>query len=314
LFIEMSMAKNPEPTNSVVYSINIAGKRRLVSSEVMTEQQYVAAEDDLVARLQTMRENESGGHSLIPKTGSGDDGSDALDDEYDQPISSEHQAAFNEWMQYCRIVKAYRKFPKQFKKEGLLEIGEIKFGIVEERGEDLDASHPFKKCNLADFIDGTGYFDLVKFVSFNRESFPFIYKLVCCLSAMRMNEVGCERFFSIAGYVSNPRRTRLKVRHYEALAMLKRNMQKVYIDEDWVVQQYMTMEKDKSWDAMDTHNDKLVAALEQELYADDVGVPMESVPIDEGEGEVMTGVGVSEPIDVPDSDDSSEPDSPDSDG
>jgi hypothetical protein len=80
-----------------------------------------------------------------------------------------------------------------------------------ERGEDIEASHPFKKCNLADFNDGRGYFDLVKFIGFNRQSFPFIYRRACCLASMRVNEVGCERFFSIAGYVSNPRRTSLKV-------------------------------------------------------------------------------------------------------
>jgi hypothetical protein len=76
------------------------------------------------------------------------------------------------------------------KKEGLVKIGEIRFGVVQERGEDLDASHPFKKCNLADFIDKTGYFDLVKFVGFNHQAFPFIYKLACCLAALRTNKVG----------------------------------------------------------------------------------------------------------------------------
>jgi hypothetical protein len=40
----------------------------------------------------------------------------------------------------------------------------------------------------------------------------------------------------IGGCVSNARRTRLKVCHFEAMGMLKRNMQQIYIDEDWVVQ------------------------------------------------------------------------------
>jgi hypothetical protein len=30
---------------------------------------------------------------------------------------------------------------------------------------------------------------------------------------------------------------------HEAMAMLKRNMQQIYIDEDWVVQQYQKLEK-----------------------------------------------------------------------
>jgi hypothetical protein len=53
-----------------------------------------------------MRENESGMRALVPKQGPGSAGSeDPLDDEYDAPILSEHQAAHTEWMQYCSLVK-----------------------------------------------------------------------------------------------------------------------------------------------------------------------------------------------------------------
>jgi hypothetical protein len=142
----------------------------------------------------------------------------------------------------------------------------IRFGVVEEKGEDLQVTHPFKTCNLADFIDRNGYFDLVKFIGFNKQKFPFIYKLACCLAGMRMNEVACEWFFSIAGYVSNPRRTRLKVQHYKAIAMLKRNMQQIFFDEDLVAQHYITMEKNKQWDQVEAHNDQQVAALEAKTY------------------------------------------------
>jgi hAT family C-terminal dimerisation region len=251
----------------------------------MTDKQYASAESELLGRLQTMRENESGARLVIPKESSSGGDVDTLDDEYDQPISSEHQAALNEWIQYQRLVKYGKYFPKKYKKEGLLEIGDIRFGVVEERGDDIEANHPFKTCNLADYIDDKGYFNLVKFIGYNQQTFPFIYKLACCIASMRVNEVGCERFFSIAGYVSNPRRTSLKVRHYEALAMLKLNMQRIYIDEDWVVQQYQRMEKSKEWDAMDTQDDELVAALELELYAGDCGVPVEALQLSEIESD-----------------------------
>jgi hypothetical protein len=148
-----------------------------------------------------------------------------------------------------------------------VQIGGISFGVVKERGDNMEASHPFKTCNLADFIDKTGYFDLVNFVGFNSESFPFIYKLACCFAALRTNEVGCERFFSIAGYVSNPWQACLKVKHYKALAMLKLNMQRFFIDEDWVVQQYLSMEKDKQWDELETH-------------AADCGIPVNDLQFD----------------------------------
>jgi hypothetical protein len=91
----------------------------------------------------------------------------------------------DKWMRYCALVKGSRKYLKRFKAEALLQIGPIKF---EEQGEDIEAT-PFKKCTLADLIDGTGYFNLVKFQGFNCHVFPYLYKLACCLVAMRMNEV-----------------------------------------------------------------------------------------------------------------------------
>jgi hypothetical protein len=243
----------------------------------MTNEQYTNAENDLVERLQTMREAEMGARSLVPKSPNKGQ-SDSDDDVYEQPVSSEQQAAMREWVNYCRIVKRGKNFPKKYKKGwNYLEIGEIKIGQPEEPGEDLEASPPFIKCNLADFMK-EGYFDLVLFLKFNKQAFPYIYKLACCLAPLRTNEVGCERFFSIAGYVSNPRRSRLNVRHYESIAMLKRNMQKIYINEDWVVHEYMTLEKSKGWDKMDTNNDKLVTDLETELYANDLGVPIPFLP------------------------------------
>jgi hypothetical protein len=96
-----------------------------------------------------------------------------------------------------------------------------------------------------------------------------------------MRCLGCERFFSIASYVSNPRQTQLKVKHYEAMEMLKRNMQQIYINEDWVVEQYQHMEKTKGWELMETQNDQLVGDLEAELYAEDIGVPVEALQLED---------------------------------
>jgi hypothetical protein len=122
---------------------------------------------------------------------------------------------------------------------------------------------------------------------------------------MRMNEVGCERFFSIAGYVSNPRRTRLKVKHYKAMAMLKRNMQQIYINEDWVVEQYQHMEKTKGWESMETQNDQLVGDLEAELYAEDFGVPVEALQLEDLEELETPVAAAANAIDVHDSSNSS---------
>ena len=114
--------------------------------------------------------------------------------------------------------------------------------------------------------------------------------------------MGCERFFSVAGYVSNPRRTSLKVRNYEAIAMLKRNMQHIYIDEKWVVHKYMRMEKGKDWDSLETQQDDLVVALEQEIYANENGVDIDLQERNEPNEPI-------EPIEV-DSDSSTDSESP----
>jgi hypothetical protein len=93
--------------------------------------------------------------------------------------------------------------------------------------------------------------------------------------------------------------------HYEAMAMLKRNMQQIYIDEDWVVQQYQKLEKSKDWDSIETANDQLVQRLEAELYADDIGVTVEALELEDFDEEPPAPVeaAATEPIEVVDSND-----------
>jgi hypothetical protein len=55
-------------------------------------------------------------------------------------------------------------------------------------------------------------------------------------------------------------------------------MQQVYVDEAWVVKQYMALEESKGWKEMDTEEDKVVADLERELYAEDLGVGVGELP------------------------------------
>lgn len=243
-----------------------SGRKRIIDSFVMTAQQYDHAEWCLVDQITTMRETDGGTRSLVPNEVNST--MDDMDDVYEQQPSSEKQAAWSEFNDYCRICKQSQYFPKKLKKEGLMSIGGIYLGVIEERGKDIEANPPFVNCNLADFVDETGYFDLVQFLALNKKSFPYLYKLACCLSSLRTSEVGCERFFSVAGYVSNPRRTRLKVRHYEAIAMLKQNMRHVYVDEDWVVQEYMSLEDSNEWDESETRSDKLVDYLEDQMHND----------------------------------------------
>jgi hypothetical protein len=252
----------------------------------MTTEQYGHAEHALIGRLQTMREAQGGNRVLLVESSSETEGSgDGMDDVIEQPLSSERDAAINEFTQYCRIVKMSQNFPRKYKSDAqsLGDAGWVKVGTVEEAGNDIKASYPFVKCNLANFVAKGGHFDLVEFLRLQEKSFPYLYKLALCLASLRTNEVGCERFFSIAGYVSSPRRTSLNVRNYECIAAMKRNMHQVYIDEEWVVQQYLALEKTKGWDKLESRDDLLVLNLERELLAEELGVNVGTLPAIEDE-------------------------------
>jgi hypothetical protein len=56
-----------------------------------------------------------------------------------------------------------------------------------------------------------------------------------------------ERFFGLSGYVSGPRQTNLGVRTYKRLAMLTSIVQNVFIDDNWVANEYLERCKKGKW-------------------------------------------------------------------
>jgi hypothetical protein len=253
------------------------GQRRITDAGLMTAEQYYHAEKDLIGRLQLMREKEIGHVEPLPLGSS--ESEDALDDPVIRSISYEREKAQDEFRIYCNIVKPMKHSPRSYVGP-TLSLRSIQMGKVGERGDDIQASpgSAFVPCNLADFVHDDGRFDLVAFLGVQKEVFPTLHKLAVCLSSIRTNEVGCERFFSTAGYVSCPRRTSLKVRNYECLATLKVNMQHVFIDEQYVVRKYLEMEAEKSWDDLETADDMLVLNLERQMQAESLGVSINLVP------------------------------------
>ena len=55
-------------------------------------------------------------------------------------------------------------------------------------------------------------------------------------------------------------------------------MQKIYIDESWVVEKYLQLEKTKGWDAVETVDDMNVLNLEREMLAELEGVSTNKLP------------------------------------
>ncbi|KAL7517279.1 hypothetical protein ACHAWF_000117 [Thalassiosira exigua] len=58
-------------------------------------------------------------------------------------------------------------------------------------------------------------------------------------AAMKVVEVGCKRFFFLSGYVSAPCHTQLGVRIYKRLVLLSSILQNMYIDDNWVANEYL---------------------------------------------------------------------------
>ena len=269
---------NVQPTNCFLFPTGYSiGKKRINDAGLMTLQQYYNAEDDLFGRMQVMQEREGNHVDALVLSGDSDD-SDSLDDPIVRSISTYREKAKDEFRIYCNIVKARKRNCPRTYVGTTLRLGSIQVGKVGERGDDIKAPPPFVNCYLVDFIGDDGRFDLVSFFHLERVCFPTLYKLSVCLASIRTNEVGCERFFSTAGYVSCPRRTRLNVRNYECLATLKSNLQRVFIDEKWVVDQYLAMEKKKSWADFDTDDDMRVLTLEREMLAESLGVSPDTLP------------------------------------
>jgi hypothetical protein len=245
---------------------------------LMNGEQYEHAKTTLIARIQKMRETESG--SVVVMVDSASDAeADSMDDKVERTASTEFDKAVHEFLMYCNVVKKAKFYPREYQGE-TLKLGEwIQTGRVKTRGDDIKAGGAFVNCNLADYIDKNGHFNLVGFLQLQKQVFPFLFKLAKGLASLRTNEVGCERFFSTAGYVSSDRRTSLKVRNYECLATLRRNMQQVFIDEGWVVRQYLMLEETKGWNALESSNDLRVLELEREILAESLGVDVDSLPM-----------------------------------
>ena len=137
-------------------------------------------------------------------------------------------------------------------------------------GKDL----PSKK-NLADYIDDDcGRIDLLKFFSDHKKRFPILWLVVQMYAHCRVVEVGCEYFFGILGYTSNPRHARLNVRSYdyERIAMLSHILRNVYIDDKLVTKEYLKRAKSGAWkkenidDALKCWN--LERVLEAEMWGE----------------------------------------------
>ena len=181
-----------------------------------------------------------------------DDDSEDDDDGYENRTTNSNFNMATEEFNRLESYKRNKYRPKKWKTAPFTvlsafdvnsdKIQEIIVAPVEEKGKDL----PSRK-NLGDYVDSKGRMDVLQFFQDHKTYFPNLWTIVQREAARRTVEVGCERFFGLSGYVSGPRRTNLGVRTYERLAMLTSIVQNVFIDDNWVANEYLERCKKGSW-------------------------------------------------------------------
>ena len=77
--------------------------------------------------------------------------------------------------------------------------------------------------------------------------------------------------------MSSPKHTALLVRNYERLAMLSSLIRKVYVDEEWVAQEYLSRCKSGNWKESEDEDALKCWNLERIIQAELMGAP---APID----------------------------------
>jgi hypothetical protein len=94
--------------------------------------------------------------------------------------------------------------------------------------------------------------DVIKFALDHCTQFPSLWILARKEAAIKGVEVRCEQFFNLSGYVSAPKRMRLGVRTHKHLAMLALILPNIYIDKEWVANEYLRRYKCGAWKEKNT--------------------------------------------------------------
>ena len=226
----------------------------IVGAGLMTLSQYDEARKSLVQMMQDYFDAKAQSSAdLVNVTDSGSE--DSRDGIIPNAVNASYMQANSELLAFEKLKKV--KYHPDFDASSVVaevyslrtdaEGNEVERTIrmgtkVSKRGSDL----PSKK-NLADYIDRNGRFDVLSFFGDHKRQFPTLFIIAQRMASRRVVEVGCERFFSISGYLSDSRRTQLGVRTYEQLAMLAPNINSVYVDPEMAAKEYLSRCKSGMW-------------------------------------------------------------------
>lgn len=223
-------------------------KSKIVGAGMMTLSQYIKARTSLLSKMQDILDKK-----YPPICDSSSSESESSDDSEDSEVevmpgraNANHARASEELEEWERwLLKKYR--PKVEKSTARVLVGETSEISIGPLSIDGGRKNLPSGKNFVDYVDQRGRFDVLKFFSEHLKRFPTLWVIAQRDAAIRVVEVGCERFFGLSGYISSPRRTRLKVRTYERLAMLAFMVNHVYIDIEWVAKEYLRRCKAGMW-------------------------------------------------------------------
>jgi hypothetical protein len=128
--------------------------------------------------------------------------------------------------------------------------------------------------NIATYVDSKGRFNVIAFLKDHANLFPILFIIAQREASRRVVEVGCERFFGLSGYISQPRRSQLDVRNYERISLLASILASVYIDPKVVATEYLARCKRGAWKKENTVESLKCFNLERMIAAEEMGMPV----------------------------------------
>ena len=273
----LSLNEDSLPTTMAVSALlnpMFGRKPTIVGSGMMTETQYENAERTLLHMMIDILDAKNPNLDADDDSDS-EDSRDGSLPPVNNGSNSQAQAELTSFFKYKKakylpdVGGSFHELYNELNRE--IRVG----SKVQNKGEDLPS-----EANLTDYLNKKGRFNILRFFEDHKTKFPTLYIIAQCMGSRRVVEVGCERFFSLSGYISAPRRTRLGVRTYERLATLSSNIKRVYVDPKKVKAEYLRRCKSKLWKK--TNEDEavrcwnlerlIVAELNQQPAPDDLTV------------------------------------------
>jgi hypothetical protein len=243
---------------------------RMIDAGLLTLEQYSAGKEELIHRMSRF-------HSMQTKFLNLADADSANTNKWDKGaagvvlgIKSPRKKAEEEYDAYLENMHSVF-LPKMEPQQVLGWINNdgdpishpvFSIGKVINPGRNLPSTK-----NHAQYIDESGHYDLVSYLSDHKGLFPAIYHVgIGQISPHVSTEVDCESLFSQAGALANSRRARTNVRYYERLVIIKHRLHRIYCHAPAVRELYIKREKADNWDEAADRDALEYLDIEEEIF------------------------------------------------